>query len=446
MKHRTRRALGLGLVLAAALPLAAATLAERLRDEKYLQGLRRDARQLTRAAEPSERAGEWLDVRCILHAHSSLSHDSHGTPEEITAAARTTGVRAVFMTEHPTADRKWLTQGLAGERDGVLFVPGAELSDGLLLWRGQTAAWEPGMRAAEVLRALQGTDGVAFIAHPEMRKAEADWESLPPYTGMEIYNTHADAVDSDFTAVLGNVRSENPFRLLTMLGTVKKYQQESFAAIFDEQTAVLKRWDDLNRKFFPTGRRVVGIAANDSHQNVGLRFEVTEAGVTVRDALGKVLTELPKTKIPTFLLGRPGTTVPYQFDPYENSFRYVSTHLLAAEVKEGPLFTALQRGRAYVAFDWMADPSGFRFTAQAGERSFEMGDDAPVAAAPELVVRPNMACDIRVLRDGAPFLRQEGRELRAPITEPGVYRVECWVSIGGETRPWIYSNPIYVTP
>ena len=28
--------------------------------------------------------------------------------------------------------------------------------------------------------------------------------------------------------------------------------------------------------------------------------------------------------------------------------------------------------------------------------------------------------------------------------QPGVYRIEAWVEIGGEVRPWIYSNPIYL--
>jgi len=446
MKRTTPRGLAVAALLLLGAPLGAATLAQRLADEQYLQGLRRDARRLSRAAMPGERSGDWLDVRCVLHAHSSLSHDSQGTPEEITAAAKAAGVRALFMTEHPTADRKWLTQGLAGERDGVLFVPGAELSDGLLIWRGHQAGWEPGMKAAQALERLKGTDGVAFIAHPEMRKADADWDALPEFTGMEIYNTHADATDSDYTAVLGNIRNENPFRLLTLLNTVKKYQQEAIAAIFDEQAAVLKRWDGLNEKFLPTARRVVGIAANDSHQNVGVRFEVTDNGVAVRDALGKLLTELPRSRIPVFLLGRPGTRTNYQFDPYENSFRYVSTHLLAAEAREAPLFAALQQGRAYVAFDWMADPSGFRFVARHGERTAEMGESVPASAAPELWVKPNMRCEIRILRNGVALRQEEGEELRLPVTEPGVYRVECWVPIGGEKRPWIYSNPIYVTP
>jgi len=30
------------------------------------------------------------------------------------------------------------------------------------------------------------------------------------------------------------------------------------------------------------------------------------------------------------------------------------------------------------------------------------------------------------------------------VENPGVYRLEGWLKIDGEDRPWIYANPIYV--
>jgi hypothetical protein len=30
------------------------------------------------------------------------------------------------------------------------------------------------------------------------------------------------------------------------------------------------------------------------------------------------------------------------------------------------------------------------------------------------------------------------------VTEAGVYRIEVWLEVGGEMRPWIYSNPIRI--
>ncbi len=29
-------------------------------------------------------------------------------------------------------------------------------------------------------------------------------------------------------------------------------------------------------------------------------------------------------------------------------------------------------------------------------------------------------------------------------TEPGAYRLEAWLRLDDEWRPWLYSNPIYV--
>ena len=37
-----------------------------------------------------------------------------------------------------------------------------------------------------------------------------------------------------------------------------------------------------------------------------------------------------------------------------------------------------------------------------------------------------------------------GDHLEHRLSAPGVYRVEGWLALGGEDRPWVYSNPIYV--
>jgi len=437
------RALVLGLtLLAAAAPLLSSSLADRLQ-EPYLSGLRKEAEQLRRELRPQQRNGDLQDIRCILHTHSRLSHDSIGTEQQIVAAAKTAGVRAVFMTEHPTPDRKWQTEGLSGERDGVLFVPGAELSDGLLVWRGKSAAWTPGMKAREVLESLKGTDGFAFIAHPEQRKTDADWD-LPPFAGMEIYNSHADAADSGFEKVLESLRGGNVLRLLGMFSLLKKYQGEAYAAIFDEQTEILKRWDTLNERVLTGGRRVPGIAGNDAHQNVGVSFQAAEEGLVIKDALGKKIGEVGRDKFALPSSVKPGTAIlEHTFDPYAVSFGYVSTHVLAPTVTEPALVDAIQRGQSYVAFDWIADPTGFQFSAKDGERTIEMGGETRAANHPVLQVATGMPCQLRLLRGGQEVRRVEGTQLTFEVREPGVYRVEAWVRLGDELRPWIYANPIY---
>jgi hypothetical protein len=38
----------------------------------------------------------------------------------------------------------------------------------------------------------------------------------------------------------------------------------------------------------------------------------------------------------------------------------------------------------------------------------------------------------------------EGRTLDMPVTEPGNYRVEAWLTVGADEMIWILSNPIHV--
>lgn len=443
---RSPRVLAGALVGLLAAPVLAASLSDRLTEE-YLSDLRTGTRANRMKPRIELEAAGLQDIRCVLHAHSRLSHDSRGTEEQIVAAAKKAGVRALFMSEHPTAERTWSTEGLRGEKNGIFFVPGAELSDGLLIWRSEGKEWTPGMKAAEVLQAVQGTDTIAFIAHPEKRKEDADWE-LPTFHGMEIYNTHADAEDSDYEKMLASFQGDSPFKLLGLLGMLKKFPKESFAALFDEQKDMMTRWDRLNMGYLNSDRRVVGIAGNDSHQNVGLSVETGEGGLIIKDALGKVVSK-PGKKGGALPLGGVGGAplVAHTFDPYEISFGYVSTHLLLDEgsaVSEGTLVDALVKGRAYVAFDWMADPTGFRFGATGNGKSTPMGGDASLDDRPTLEARTTVASELRLLRNGEEIRRVEGSELSEKIVQPGVYRVEVWLQVGRESRPWIYSNPIFV--
>jgi hypothetical protein len=131
-------------------------------------------------------------------------------------------------------------------------------------------------------------------------------------------------------------------------------------------------------------------------------------------------------------------------DPYERSFRHVSTHLLLRDVKEESVREALAQGRAYVAFDWMGDPTGFVFCAQHDEKHWPLGSE--ITWAPKLRLRAEalLPGTIKLLRNGQPFQTVKGRTLDVELTEAGVYRVEVWLSFVGEERPWILSNPIYV--
>jgi hypothetical protein len=41
--------------------------------------------------------------------------------------------------------------------------------------------------------------------------------------------------------------------------------------------------------------------------------------------------------------------------------------------------------------------------------------------------------------------RAEGEaEFEYAVTDPGAYRLEAWLHLDGEWRPWVYANPVYV--
>ena len=177
-------------------------------------------------------------------------------------------------------------------------------------------------------------------------------------------------------------------------------------------------WDRLTAQ-----RHVTATAGNDSHANVGLIATAEGERLILENPLGKVIGGFNQKDVPPFLLGVPAykqgeKVVDVRFDPYEVSLGYVSTHLLAKAVTEKALFDALLHGRAYIAFDWIADPSGFSFTGDGGGKHGTMGDDLPVGT--RLSVRTDLAGTIRLLRGGVEVGKAEGRELTATADRPGL--------------------------
>jgi PHP domain len=378
------------------------------------------------------------DVRALLHVHSAFSHDSRGTIDEIVAAAKKVGVRAILFTEHPANHYDYVVDGHQGMKDGVLLIPGAE-TEGFLAYPKTSIQGEKGARKQQFSDLVKGTGGMIFLCHLEERM---DWE-IGGLTGSEIYNTHADLKDEP--KLLAAMRS--PLFLFTLVPAVKEYPQEVFAALQDYPADYLKRWDQLCQK-----ARHTGVSANDAHHNQGFHARLTEEGkVQLEDGLGKKLAQLDPEKLPplkALVAGKkPGESVlDLEMDPYERSFHHVSTHLLMHELTTANVCEALNAGRAYVAFDWMADPSGFVFRADRDGDTWPMGSEVPGPAGVRLRAEAPLNGTLKLIRNGEVVSEQAGNALDTTIDRPGNYRVEVWLTLAGEARPWILSNPIYVRP
>ena len=387
---------------------------------------------------PVELSSGYDDVRSLLHVHSAFSHDSRGTLEEIVAAAKATGVRVIMFTEHPADHYDYIKDGHQGLVDGVLLIPGAE-TEGFLAYPTRSLKGEPAAAKQEFADLVLRDDGLLFLSHLEERM---DWE-IAGLSGTEIYNTHADfKEETSFISAL-----KTPIGLLALVPAVKQFPQETFAALQDYPADYLRRFDELCQH-----ARHTGVSANDAHHNQAFRGRLTEEGkLQLDDALGKTLLVLDPAKVPLIkpmVAGKkPGDLVfELDLDPYECSFRHVSTHLLLKEVTRDSVWEVLKAGRAYVAFDWMADPAGFVFRADRGGESWPIGGEVPGAQGVKLRCGAPLAGTFKLVRNGKVVAQENGSSFEQSIDEPGVYRVEVWLTLAGEPRPWILSNPIYVRP
>jgi hypothetical protein len=436
-----RRAAGLLLTVVLATSLAPGALhadalarlqAERLEAvHKAIVALRTDWR-------PVAQAGPYKHYRANLHVHSGLSHDSRGTITEIVAAARAVGTRVLLFTEHPADSYDFYKDGHRGMKDGVLLIPGAE-TGGFLVFPTHSLRGLATGSPQELANLVRRRDGLVFLSHLEERM---DWQ-IHGLTGTEIYNTHADLKDEK--KLLAALR--NPLWLLGSAGLFRKYPQEAFSALLDYPGDYLRRWDQLCALAPHTG-----VAANDAHQNIGLTVRLLAGNrFRLEDALGKKLFELDAGVVPALQPLRqgkkPGDILSrLLLDPYENSLRHVGTHLLMTELSEKAVWQALKAGRAYVAFDWLADAAGFDLAAHAGSRRFEMGSRPQWKKGLTLEGRAPLPGRWKVLRNGRLVAQSEGRACRLVVAAPGIYRAEVWLRVAGEDMVWILSNPVYVRP
>jgi hypothetical protein len=422
------------IFMATAGPVRADALA-RLQPDK-LEAVHQAIAELRSQWQQLPRSGPYREYRANLHVHSALSHDSRGSLAEIVAAAKAVGTQVLLFTEHPADHYDYFKDGHQGVKDGVLLIPGAE-TNGFLVFPTrslQGLQTESPQAFADLVR---GRGGLVFLSHLEERMS---WE-IRGLTGVEIYNTHADFKDEkNLIAAL-----RNPLWIWKSVDFFRKYPQEAFSALQDYPADYLRRWDQLSTKTPHTG-----VAANDAHQNVGLVISLMEGDkARFEDALGKKLFELDTAAVSSLAELRkdkkPGDVLfQLRLDPYENSLRHVGTHLLMTELTTKAAWEALEAGRAFVAFDWLADATGFDCAVTSAARRHEMGSRLAFADGLQIRGRAPLSAHWKLLRNGKVISEVAGRTINVPVAEPGNYRIEVWLKIAGEDMIWILSNPMYI--
>ncbi len=419
--------------------------------------------------------------RVIIHSHSVHSHDAcDGNPyvdggpnepclQDFRRAICQTRLDAVFLTEHEdrisSVELPTVLQMRAGDEpimeggavvgswvrcaDGhrVMLVPGAEnelMPIGLrrhpdLVGGSLDRAYHADDAAG--VRRFREAGALVAVAHVEQRTIEHLRELGPDL--VEVYNIHANIGPN-----IANIASPE-FDLGQALVDVLRFRNTTsglepdlaFLSLFAENTNDLAKFAQL----WSEGRAIPGIAASDAHQN----------------AIPAVLSD-----------GERG-------DSYRRIFRFFSNEVLVAgEFTRASALEALRRGRSYVVFEAFGTPTGFSFHAQTRDgTAHEMGATVRMADGPELVLRgPTLLLpreplaqprvELRVYRaEGDRWVmaqRWDGAAAAAGVRwtppSPGAYRAEVRIVPeharpylpGLEARvrdvPWIYANPILITP
>lgn len=356
----------------------------------------------TRSRSPTD--SRYLEFKGVVHVHSFLGGHTNGQFNEIVQAARENGLDFVVMTEHTERQIDTASATLKGIHEGILFVNGNEVSaangDRLLAIPGKASLANPQISVSEI---TSQTDGLTAAAYPNQFR---DWNSR--VDAIEIYN------------VFTNAKQVNP--VLAFFDTLwlhRSYPALMFANYYRRPNEAIRTWDENL-----STRKLVAIAGNDSHSNVGL--QVTQ-------------------------WGRP--LLKFQVDPYETSFQLVRLHVLLQADKtleSTSLIEAMKFGRSFIGFDLLGDTTGFRFealNAATGEVA-SMGDGVEFNPSLKLRVFLPLPARVVVIKNGQVILDESSPANReVQITERGVYRVEVYQPSLGKPfseMPWIISNPIYV--
>ena len=338
------------------------TSIERVKIER-LRAVHSDRKRYAEERKPVSLSTGYKDYRAVLHAHAEDATHTGGTRPELLAAAKRAGVQIVMLTDHVRPERDFINDSWRGLREGVLFIPGAEDRGFLSFPMKSVKGFESDSRE-KYIEMIRSDGGNIFLCHVEER---TDWPT-DQLDGLEIYNHHSDVkTEGAFQLWLQGTLTD-PVRLPELVAALNQYPDEVLGTQQDYLTDIIAKWDRDSKQ-----HRLTGVAGNDCHHNqvfmvTAVDQNTIEIGyITTKPTTSRVTAD----KVPgvaALVKGRkPGELIAkLDFDPYERSLRYVSTHILARELNEPAIREALKSGHAYVAHDWLCDSTGFAFVARAG--------------------------------------------------------------------------------
>lgn len=344
------------------------------------------------------------------HIHSYLS-DGHGTYHDIANAAAQCSLDAVIITDHNVHIKRREGYYSIGEKS-ILLLSGQEIHDQnrnpqknhLLIFNPAQDYSPYANDPSHLIQKAQSTGALSFIAHPVdpelpcIGEPDISWEdwSARDFTGLELWNGFSEI----------KYRSHNMFQVL-------------FYAFYPKDLAhkplpeTLKLWDHILQQ----GVACVAIGGSDAH------------------ALQKKAGFLRKTVF-----------------PYTYHFSAINNHLLLdkplssdAQTASSQIYSAFKNGNLFIGYDLPSSTHGFRFIAQVGNKTIQMGSKTTIKNGITIQINTPRKAKCVLFRDGIVEKSwHETAQCTYITNKPGIYRVEVYLDYFGKERGWIYSNPIYV--
>jgi len=397
-------------------------------------GFERERNELLSRYKEPQKFITYSEYKGEFHLHSYWSHDSRGKLNEILPAAKKAGFSFLFFSDHPHSKLDSFPRSYNGVYDGIIFEPGTESSNGLMVTPLDTTVLDWSKGDSAITSEVVNNNGLVLYVHTER---EHDWNN-PDYQAMEIYNIHTDFLDGNdglFSIALNLVFNKSRYRTWVL------------REIYDEQTEILSHWDELNKH-----RRIVGMAAVDAHNNNNFRARYLDDGkvewVGPNAETIDIVEPGLKEKI---LLGKTdenGWAFKWELDPYFSSFNFVVNHVFSDTLTNYGIKNNLVAGHAFISFQSLANADGFQFFSvnEKNNVSAILGDSISVESVSKLKAVSPFPVKFQLLKDGEELDSIDNTyDYQYEINNTtGNYRIVAKLYLDDEWVSWVFTNPIYI--
>jgi len=348
------------------------------------------------------------DYSGVIHLHSSLSFDGHAPMEKIISAAEKNGVDFLMLTDHDHLLAR--EDGWEGWQGKTLVIVGEEIAPRFNHYLAFNIK-EPvtyhddteGRNPQKYIDDVNDQGGFGFIAHPDHEGTAMfhvkhycwnDWK-VTGYTGIGVWDFMTDWQNS-------------------LRGYFSGLMSFLFPAFFlnGPRRVTLERWDALNQI-----KKTVGLGELDNHASIKKMLGITFVAF-----------------------------------PFDRAFKFIRTHVLTDDKFSGNsqqdtnmVFQSILHGRCYFALEYFRQAHGFQFMINQDNKEYYMGDRLKLSGLAQLSVSCPEKAHIRIIRNGLEWKEKVTDNFSEPVDKTGIYRVEVHLKSAGKLRPWIFSNPIFLS-